>query len=191
MSSQLDVIAIFETKSNHDSTLTIILSSPFSEQRKEDPELLEKAFFYTVTILFAGEKEYNMQAIPLFSFSDTILIKNLPPKPIEKIFIRIYPYQSIEIYSSYYPYLSVNYSLKGIHSNYLSLYVPKFSAYYIYYARFYKKEIEVMDNCTLIVDKRHGLSKCKGKKFNKKWQLFLFQIKNPYGTDEWGNKIEE
>ena len=183
MSSQLDVISNFEAKNNRDSTLTIILSSPFSEQRKEYPELLKEAYFYAVDILFAEEKE-NTQMFPTVFLNDTIVIKNLPKKPIEKIFIRIYPYHSIGMRSAYYSYLSIDYSLEDIHSNFLSLHVPKFSAYYIYYARFDNQEVEILDNCTLTIDKQILLSKCKGKKFNKEWKFIVYKRRNPYETDQ-------
>lgn len=184
MSSQLDVIANFEAKDN-DSILTIILSSPLSKQ-KEEYSILEKSYFYTVSFSYVEDKE-NLQTLPLIFFSDTILIKNFPNKPIEKIGIRIYPYQPMVLRSPFYDYLSLTYSLKDIHSNYLSLYVPKLTACYMYYKRFYGQEIEILDSCTVSIDKNTLLSKCKGKKFNKEWQFIIFQRKNPYGTDKWGN----
>jgi hypothetical protein len=190
MPYQLDVIATFEGKSNQDSTLTVILSSPFSEQRKKHFELLEKAYFYTINILYTGENE-KLQRFPLIFFNDTIFIESFPEKGVEKISIGIYPYQSIWTSLPFYSYLSLNYYLKDIHSNYLSLYVPEFTAYYMYYDRFYGKEVKIMDDCTISIEKNSILSKCKGKKFDKEWQFILFQLNNPYRVDKWGNLIED
>lgn len=182
MSPQLDVIANFEERSNQDSILTIILSSPFSKQKRKHPELLEKAYFYLVDILHAGAKK--SQFFSQISFSDTILIKHLPEETIEKISINIYPYQSIGLHPPHYSHLSLNYTLRDIHSNYVSLYVPKFTAYYMYYHRFYGKEVKIMDTCTISIEKSSILSRCKGKKFDKEWQFILYQLKNPYKIDE-------
>jgi hypothetical protein len=61
----------------------------------------------------------------------------------------------------------------------------------MYYGRFYDREVEILDKCTIAIDKQTLLSRCKGKRFNKDWKFIIFERKNPYGTDKWGNLIDE
>ena len=179
MSSQLNVIAIEEKIEIQDS-ITIILSSPFKEQRKPHLSTLKDAFFYIIDLSFVDTTKKEKLSYKICSFNDTILIPNFSKKLVSKISIMIYPYKSIGLGQPYYKYLYADYSPKDCKSNYFSLFIPQFSACYIYYERFYDKEIEIVDKCTIAIDKRVFLSKCKGRKFNNEWKFIVFKRRNPY-----------
>jgi hypothetical protein len=190
MPFQLNVIALEEKIESHDS-ITIILSSPFKEQCKEYPKSLKNAYFYLVELFYADTIKEEILSYRKSFFNDTILIPNFSKKLISKISITIYPYKSIGLGQPYYKYLSTNYFPKDYRSNYFSLHIPQFSACYMYYERFYNKEVEIIDKCTIAIDKKTLLSKCKGKKFKNKWKYIIFKCNNPYGTDRWGEVIED
>ena len=190
MSSQLN-ITVQEEKIKQQDSITIILSSPYGGQCKNYLSILKDAYFYLIDLSYtdiATGKESNYKKC---FFNDTIIIPDFSKKLIAKISIMIYPYKSIGLGTPYYKYLSANYTPKNNKSNYFSLYISQFTASYIYYERFYAKEIEIIDNCTIAIDKKTLLSKCMGEKFNDEWDFIIFKRKNPYGTDEIGNITED
>lgn len=173
-----------------DSIVTIIMSSPFSKQKQLYPHLLKDAYFYLVEMSFVENKGNMAHKFSQIFFTDTILMKNNHGCALKEVSIRIYPYKSFSPGTPYYSYLSLNYTLKSESSNLLRIYIPKFTAYYINYDRFYGKEVEIIDSCTLGIDKKFLLSKCQGKSFNEYWEFIIHQLRNPYEFDEWGNEIE-
>lgn len=190
MSSQLS-ITVQEEKIKQQDSITIILSSPFGRQCKNYVSLLKDAYFYLIDLSYTDIETGKESNYKNCFFKDTIIIPDFSEKLITKISIMVYPYKSIGLGTPYYKYLSANYSPKNYKSNYFSFYISQFTACYIYYERFYAKEIEIIDNCTIAIDKKTLLSKCTGKIFNDEWNFIIFKRKNPYGKDEMGNIIED
>ena len=189
-SSDLDIFAKEERQDKQqDSTITLILSSPYSVQKQKHFDLLKNAYFYLIDFEYADsltQKSYSYSQIFL---SDTIILRNYNGRPVKKIYITIYPYMNFGLLEPEKNYLSAIYTVQDIYANYFLLDIPKFTAAYMSYYCFYATEVELINRCSICIDKKTLMDRenCKCKKWAKKWNWIIHNIHhNPYEKkDDW------
>lgn len=144
----LDVNMINENKQNNED-LTIVINSPYNDFLKRNPKYL-KSYYYLVSFIIDTVKDkssylsYKESYYLTIFFNDTIVLKQYANKGISKLYVDIVP-----IDKSRNPWVSklrVEYNLKDIENNFISLSLPQFTKNYIYYYRFNGSKIKKINH---------------------------------------------
>jgi hypothetical protein len=168
MSNHLKVMGTDTFIHNMKDTITITISSPYNTR------LLYKkmscSYLYIVRMRYKQDKITCLSDIVLSSsicsFSNIIKIENREQLPIESIIIQIYPYlspYSIGLKPPVVYYLYAEYQVQAISANCFDIYLPQLTPYYCFHERFDAKEFEILNDCTIRVNKQMLLFKCKTK----------------------------
>jgi hypothetical protein len=189
MSNDLKVMGTETFTPNMKDTITITISSPYNTR------LLYKemscSYLYIVRIRYKTDNITCLNDIilssPVSSFSNIIKIENRKQLPIESIIIQIYPYlspYSIGLYKDPVVYnLYAEYQVQAISANCFDIYLPQLTPYYCFHERFDAKEFEILNDCTIRVNKRMMLIKndCKSKwRVPRRFMRIREKTTNPY-----------
>ena len=127
--------------STHDS-LYIFISSPFENDKMNDPQKLHNAYIYAID-LYVDEG-----VISYFSTQKDIRI-GLNNNTVSKIKLSILPYDQIYWRDSYYSKLQYEF-LPPKSKNVFSLNIPSFTTFYAYYERLDGDEVRIKNDKTIL-----------------------------------------
>ena len=123
-------------------SLYIFISSPFENDKMNDPQKLHNAYIYAID-LYVDEG-----VISYFSTQKDIRI-GLNNNTVSKIKLSILPYDQIYWRDSYYSKLQYEF-LPQKSKNVFSLNIPSFTTFYVYYERLYGDEVCIKNDKTIL-----------------------------------------
>lgn len=123
-------------------SLYIFISSPFENDKMNDPQKLHNAYIYAID-LYVDEG-----VISYFSTQKDIRI-GLNNNTVSKIKLSILPYDQIYWRESYYSKLQYEF-LPQKSKNVFSLSIPSFTTFYVYYERIDGEEVRIKNDKTIL-----------------------------------------